>query len=218
MARYNRYTGAPMPTTRRGGQTFGRVAPVVNTRRGSTPTRTDVRYYQERAGQAQNMQKVIGTTSAPSSDHQLSGFTSDGYAIWEKKPAPTPAPSGGGGGGGGAPSPSQQMAIASLTKESEAYRQQAEQTIAEGQARIAELEDEELQRQRATELQNRLAIQAQASQARGAQRASLQIAPASQTSRTAGTQAFRRRRDQFRLAPIQTTAGVNVPTGSVLNV
>ena len=83
MARYNRYTMS-------GGQRFGRVAPVVNTRRGAPVTRTDVRYYQERAGQAQSMQKVIGTTSAPSSDHQLSGFTADGYAIWEKKPAPAP--------------------------------------------------------------------------------------------------------------------------------
>ena len=85
---------------RYGGQRFGRVAPVVNTRRGAPVTRTDVRYYQERAGQAQSMQKVIGTTSAPSSSHQLTGFTPDGYAIWEKQAAPAPAPSGGGGGGG----------------------------------------------------------------------------------------------------------------------
>ena len=216
MARYNRYTGAPM-TISRGGRQFGQTAPAQRNARGQiVGPRTDVRYYQERAGQAASMQKVIGTTSAPSSDHQLSGFTPDGYAIWEKKPAPAPAPSGG-GGGGGSPSPSQQMAIAQLTAESEKYRTQAEETIAKGRARISELEDEELQRQRATELQNRLAIQAQASQARGAQRAALQIAPAYQTARTAGTQAFKRR-DRMKLAPIQTTAGINVPTGSVLNV
>ena len=202
MAEYDA-RGRRLPPIRRGGKTFARGTP---------------RYFLERAGQAQHMQKVVGTTSAPSSEHRLTGFQ-NGLPVYEKQAAPTPAPApSGGGGGGGSPSPSQQMAIAQLTAESERYRTQAEDTIAKGQARIAELENEELQRQRATELQNRLAIQAQASQARGAQRAALQIAPASQTSRTAGTQAFRRRRDQFRLAPIQTTAGVNVPTGSVLNV
>ena len=202
MAQYDA-RGRRLPDLKVGGKTFARGTP---------------RYYLERAGQAENMQKVVGTTNAPSSQHRITGFQ-NGLPVWEKQQAaPAPAPSSGGGGGGGAPSPSQQMAIASLTKESEAYRQQAEQTIAEGQARVAELENEELQRQRATELQNRLAIQARSGQARGAQRAALQIAPSSQTARTAGTQAFRRRRDQFRLAPIQTTAGVNVPTGSVLNV
>jgi hypothetical protein len=125
-------------------------------------------------------------------------------------PAPAPAPS--------APSPSQQLQIASLTKESEAYRAEAEKTIAEGQARVAELENEELQRQRATELQNRLAIQAQQSQARGMSTASLQISPASQTSRTAGTQAFKRRTDPVTLSPIRSTTGINVPTSSVLNI
>ena len=125
-------------------------------------------------------------------------------------PAPAPAPSG--------PSPQQQQAVAQLTKESEAYRAEAEKTIAAGKARVAELENVELQRQKAAELQNRLAIQAQTSQARGAAQASLKIAPASQTAQTAGTQAFKRRRDQMRLAPIQSTAGINAPANSVLNV
>ena len=123
--------------------------------------------------------------------------------------APAPAP---------APSPAQSQAIAQLTKESEAYRAEAEKTIAAGKARVAELENVELQRQKAAELQNRLAIQAQSSQARGAAQASLKIAPASQTAQTAGTQAFKRRRDQMRLAPIQSTAGINAPASSVLNV
>jgi len=200
-----------------GGQTFGRVAPVVNTRRGAPVVRTDVRYYQERAGQAQSMDKVIGTTSAPSSAHRLTGFTADGYAIWEKQatpaPAPAPAPSP-----APAPAPAQSQAVAQLTKESEAYRAAAEKTIAEGKARVAELENVELQRQKAAELQNRLAIQAQTSQARGAAQASLKIAPASQTAQTAGTQAFKRRRDQMRLVPIQSTAGINAPASNVLNV
>ena len=203
---------------RYGGKQFGRVAPVQQYRRGRSPVRTDVRYYQERAGQAQNMQKVIGTTSAPSSDHQLSGFTADGYAIWEKKPAPAPAPSGGGGGGGGAPAPSGPSARElQITKEAEAYKKATEEKLAAADATIAKLSDEQEQRRLAAELQNRLQIQAQASARRGQQQASMKIGSAA-TPRTAGTQAFRRRRDQFRLAPIQTTAGVNVPTGSVLNV
>ena len=200
-----------------GGQQFGRVAPAQQYRRGSTPVRTDVRYYQERAGQAQSMQKVIGTTSAPSSSHQLTGFTADGYAIWEKAPEPTPAPSGGGGGGGGGGNAAAQQ-LAQLTAQSEAYRKEAESALEAGKLRIAQLEDEELQRQKAAELQNRLAIQSAASKARGQAQASLKIAPASQTAQTAGTAAFKRRGDRMRLAPIQTTAGINVPSGSVLNV
>jgi hypothetical protein len=117
-----------------------------------------------------------------------------------------------------APAPTQNLQIAKLTEQSEAYRKQAEQSIAEGQSRIAELENEELQRQKATELQNRLAIQAASSQARGATQANLKIGAASDTSRTAGTSAFKRRRDQMRLAPIQSTAGINAPASSVLNV
>ena len=202
---------------RYGGQQFGRVAPAQQYRRGSTPGRANVRYYQERAGQAQSMQKVIGTTSAPSSSHQLTGFTPDGYAIWEKQAAPAPAPSGGGGGGGGGGNAAAQQ-LAQLTAQSEAYRKEAESALEAGKLRIAQLEDEELQRQKATELQNRLAIQSAASKARGQAQASLKIAPASQTAQTAGTAAFKRRGDRMRLAPIQTTAGINVPSGSVLNV
>ena len=206
---------------RYGGKNFGRVAPsrLIGPQGRPIPNvaRTDVRYYQERAGQAQNMQKVVGTTSAPSSSHQLTGFTADGYAIWEKQAAPAPAPSSA-PAPAPAPSPAQSQAVAQLTKESEAYRAEAEKAIAAGKARVAELENEELQRQRATELQNRLAIQSAASKARGQMGAQLKIAPASQTAQTAGTQAFKRRRDQMRLAPIQSTAGVNVPASSVLNV
>jgi len=123
-------------------------------------------------------------------------------------PAPTPAPD--------APSPEQQLQIAQLTEQSEAYRKQSEEQLAAANATIANLSNEELQRQRAAELQNRLAIQAASSQARGMAAPSLKIASA--TPQTAGTQAFKRRRDQVTMAPIQSTAGINVPTGSVLNI
>ena len=97
------------------------------------------------------------------------------------------------------------------------YQAQAEATIEAGRMQIAALEDERAQRQAATELQQRLAIQGGASQARGGAAASLKIAPGSDTSSTAGTQSFKRRPRQ-RLAPIQSTAGINAPASSVLNV
>jgi hypothetical protein len=97
------------------------------------------------------------------------------------------------------------------------YQAQAEATIEAGRMQIQQMEDEKAQRAAADKLQQQLTIQSNVSKARGGQQASLQIAP-QQTEKTAGTQAFRRRRDQFRLAPIQSTAGVNVPSGSVLNV
>ena len=131
--------------------------------------------------------------------------------------APAPSGGGGGGGGGGGSSAAAQQ-LAELTSQSQAYRKEAEAAIEAGRLQISQLQDQELQQQRAAELQNRLAIQAQTSQARGAAQASLKIAPASQTAQTAGTQAFKRRRDQMRLAPIQTTAGINAPASSVLNV
>jgi hypothetical protein len=140
-----------------------------------------------------------------------------GVPVYGKVQA-APAPSGGGGGGGGGGSSAAAQQLAELTSQSQAYRKEAEAAIEAGRLQISQLQDQELQQQKAAELQNRLAIQAQTSQARGAAQASLKIAPASQTAQTAGTQAFKRRRDQMRLAPIQTTAGINAPASSVLNV
>ena len=141
----------------------------------------------------------------------------DGVPIYGQVQA-APAPSGGGGGGGGGGGNAAAQQLAELTSQSQAYRKEAEAAIEAGRLQISQLQDQELQRQKAAELQNRLAIQAQTSQARGAAQASLKIAPASQTAQTAGTQAFKRRRDQMRLAPIQSTAGINAPASSVLNV
>ena len=97
------------------------------------------------------------------------------------------------------------------------YQAQAEATIEAGRMQIAALEDERAQREAATALQQRLAIQGAASQARGGAAASMKIAPSGDTASTAGTQSFKRR-PRRQLAPIQTTAGINVPTASTLNV
>jgi hypothetical protein len=133
------------------------------------------------------------------------------YAILKRTGSGAPAPAV-----DDAPSPGEQMQIVQPTEQSEAYRKQSEEQLAAANATIANLSNEELQRQRAAELQNRLAIQAAASQARGMEAARLKIATAA--PQTAGTQAFKRRRDQVTMAPIQSTAGINVPTGSVLNI
>ena len=96
------------------------------------------------------------------------------------------------------------------------YQAQAEATIEAGRMQIQALEDQRAQQEAATQLQQRLAIQGAASQARGGAAASMKIAPAAASS-TAGTQTFKRR-PKTQLAPIQSTAGINVPSGSVLNV
>ena len=139
--------------------------------------------------------------------------TSSGFAILQKQPAPAPPPPP------PAPAaPPPPPAPSQLQIQYDTYRQQAEKSLAEAQAKAARLESEEYQQKQAAELQNRLAIQSQASKERGAAAATLKIAPDSQTSQTAGTSAFKRRRDQTTLAPIQTTAGINAPARSVLNV
>ena len=106
---------------------------------------------------------------------------------------------------------------AQLQEYQRGYQAQAEATIEAGRMQIQALEDQRAQQQAATELQRRLSIQGAASQARGGAAANLTIAPSGDTSKTAGTQAFKRRPRQ-RLAPIQTTAGINAPASSVLNV
>jgi len=130
--------------------------------------------------------------------------------------APAPAPSA-----PAAPAPvikEKEEQIAKLTAQSEAYRKQSEEQLSAAQLKISQLEDEELQRQKAAELQNRLSIQAAASQARGQAGAQLKIQGASPTTQTAGTSAFKRRRDQFRVSPTQTTSNINVPYSSMLNI
>ena len=142
-----------------------------------------------------------------------------GVPVYGKVQA-APAPSGGGGGGGGGGGvggPDYASQIQALNEQAQSYRTQAEQIIAQGDAKVKELENADLQRQKAAELQNRLTIQAQTSQARGQAAPNLRIAQASQPPQTAGTQAFKRR-DKMSLAPIQSTAGINVPSGSVLNI
>ena len=106
---------------------------------------------------------------------------------------------------------------AQLQEYQRGYQAQAEATIEAGRMQIKALEDERAQREAATELQRKLAIQGAASQARGGAAASMKIAPGGETTKTGGTQSFKRR-PLRKLAPIQSTGGINVPTASTLNV
>jgi len=164
-------------------------------------------------GQANNP----GLSINPGPNRVMVGMTNGIPVYKEVDAAPAPSGGGGGGGGGGAPSGPSPREL-QITKEAEAYRKATEEKLALADQTIAKLSDEQEQRRLAAELQNRLQIQAQASARRGQQQAQLQITGGTQTAQTAGTQAFKRRRDQMRLAPIQSTAGINAPASSVLNV
>ena len=104
-----------------------------------------------------------------------------------------------------------------INEESERLRAEAEEKLAQAEKELAAMKDEELQAQKAKELQQRLAITSAANIARGQMQANLQIAPASQAPRTAGTQAFKIRKQR---APIKSAYGsrVNVGQSSTLNV
>jgi len=142
---------------------MARFAPIANPNLGQrnrprTSTET-LRYYQERQPLLKNMSQVIGTTSAPSDQHQFAGTTPDGYAIWKKaEPAPAPSGGGGGGGGGSAPAPAAQLQI---SDEAKAYRAESERILKEAQDLRAKFAKEEEQAKAARELQQKLFIEAQ---------------------------------------------------------
>lgn len=104
-----------------------------------------------------------------------------------------------------------------ISQQAEAYRKQAEATIQAAQMQIKAFEDREERQRQAAELQEKLAIQSSISKARGGAAANLQIASASETSKTAGTQSFKRRA-RGKLPVIQMKGGLNVPSSSTLNL
>ena len=111
------------------------------------------------------------------------------FAILKKQgspqsaPAPAPAP---------APNPAVQQ-LAELTAQSQTYRKEAEKKLTAADLRIKELEDEDLQAQKARDLQQRMQIVSAANQAMSQRQANLQIAPATKLPTIGGTQQFKRR-------------------------
>lgn len=80
-----------------------------------------------------------------------------------------------------------------LSAESQAYRKEAEEKLSAADVRIKELEDEQLQAQKARDLQQRMQIVSAANQAMSQRQANLQIAPATKLPTIGGTQQFKRR-------------------------
>ena len=103
------------------------------------------------------------------------------------------------------------------------YGQQIADAMAAADARMADLMNQFKIQQAAAEERQRLAAEAQRQQMltmarrdRAAGRApNLQIRGAGETPRTAGTQGFRRRKDQFRITPFQGIGGILGVAGQV---
>jgi len=167
------------------------------------------------------MSEVIGTTTAPSAQHQFAGTTPDGYAIWKKaEPAPAPSGGGGGGGGGGGSAPAApQLQISEAAKK---YREEADAKLAEAQKLLDDFKIEQNKAAEAKKLQEQMAIRAQgtlaSNLAMSQRKPSLQLSPASQTPQTAGTQPFKRRRLQVMTPGSQVTSGLNIGSANLLNV
>jgi len=132
--------------------------PYLGQRNAPRTSSSVLRYYQERQPHLKNMDKVIGTTTAPSAQHQFAGTTPDGYAIWKKvEPAPAPAP---------APAPRPAPAPAPVAKlqisdEAKAYRAESERILKEAQDLRTKFTQEEEQAKAARELQQKLFIESQ---------------------------------------------------------
>jgi len=204
---------------------MARFAPITNPYLGQrNRPRTNpetLRYYQERQPLLKNMSEVIGTTTAPSAQHQFAGTTPDGYAIWKKaEPAPAPSGGGGGGGGGGGSAPAApQLQISEAAKK---YREEADAKLAEAQKLLDDFKIEQNKAAEAKKLQEQMAIRAQgtlaSNLAMSQRKPSLQLSPASQTPQTAGTQPFKRRRLQVMTPGSQVTSGLNIGSANLLNV
>tara|TARA_Y100000004_G_scaffold78810_1_gene88672 strand:- start:34 stop:678 length:645 start_codon:yes stop_codon:yes gene_type:complete len=103
------------------------------------------------------------------------------------------------------------------------YGQQIADAMAAADARMADLMNQFKIQQAAAEERQRLAAEAQRQQMltmqrrdRAASRApNLQIRGAGETPSTAGTQGFRRRKDQFRITPFQGIGGILGVAGQV---
>ena len=103
------------------------------------------------------------------------------------------------------------------------YGQQISDAMAAADRRMEELMNQFKIEQKAAAERQRLAAEAQRQQMltmarneRSAGRApNLQIRGAGETPRTAGTQGFRRRRDQFRISPFQGIGGIMSSAGQI---
>ena len=160
-----------------------------------------------------------GKTRNPMSSPKQGWQTID---YWTKAPAP-PAPA--------APpppppppppAPAAPPAAPELSPEALAYRKEADAKLAEAQGILDQFKIEQNKADEARKLQEKLAIQSQATAASNLARSqmapNLQIQPASGTPQTAGTQGFKRRQPIQTLNKTGGLASLNIQTPSTLNI
>ena len=127
--------------------------------------------------------------------------------------APAPAP---------APAPAAPPAAPELSPEAIAYRKEADAKLTEAQGILDQFKIEQNKADEARKLQEKLAIQSQATAASNLARSqmapNLQIQPASGTPQTAGTQGFKRRQPIQTLNKTGGLASLNIQTPSTLNI
>ena len=160
--------------------------------------------------------KVLVDTIKYGGGSTYSGGT---FNVYRDAPKPTPAPT---------PAATPEPTPAATTPEPPQpqvpdYGQQIADAMAAADARMADLMNQFKIQQAAAEERQRLAAEAQRQQMltmarrdRAAGRApNLQIRGAGETPRTAGTQGFRRRKDQFRITPFQGIGGIMSSAGQI---
>ena len=109
-----------------------------------------------------------------------------------------------------------------LSPESLAYRKEADAKLAEAQGILDRFKIEQNRAEEARKLQEKLAIQSQATlaanMARSQQTPNLQIQPASGTPQTAGTQGFRRRQTTTTSNRSTALGSLNINSSNLMNV
>ena len=133
---------------------------------------------------------------------------------------------GSGGTAAAAPAPaapaSSSLQEPQLTAEAKKYREESEAKLAEAQTLLDNFKIEQNKAAEAKKLQEQMAIRAQgtlaSNLAMSQRQPSLQLSPASQTPKTAGTQPFKRRRLQVMTPGSQVTSGLNIGSANLLNV
>jgi len=133
----------------------------------------------------------------------------------QQQAAPAPAPA--------APAPSSPSPQEpQLTAEAQKYREESEAKLAEAQKLLDNFKIEQNKAAEAKKLQEQMAIRAQgalaSNLAMSQRKPGLQLSPASQTPKTAGTQPFKRRRLQVMTPGSQVTSGLNIGSANLLNV
>ena len=143
----------------------------------------------EKVFEHKNRGQMAGTKDAR---YRKPGSTFQIYKLPGQQAAPAPAP---------APDPPAPL-MPTISDESKKYRAETEALLSQIDKKLTDFNDKELDEQ--TRVRN-FAIQS-ANQARSNQIANLQIQPASSTSKTAGTQAFKKPSNRKQQQPASSTS------------